>query len=519
VVLLGAACTDADTSSGALDPVTAACSLPVKLLERIARGHDSAHSEDVTVVPHFPNYSGTATITSHSGPWDYLQRVPLVFYGPYVPARGPLNAAATLADVYPTVGDELAVSMPQRDGRTLHAVLPTGIPPPQLVVVIVWDGVGRNVLDRWPDAWPTLARLEEEGVSYSEAVVGSSPSITPATHSTLGTGAFPRRHGVTAIEYRTGDGTVRTSFAQRDPSDLELATFGDRVDRYFRNRSLVGMLASKSWHLGMMGHGSAISGGDKDQLGLITVNGAITGNDDFYETPSYLKHGGTLEDRATQLDRADGEVDGEWMGHDILGDDDNPAWADFQTDRLLELFRREGYGRDDVPDLFFTNYKMTDIVGHQYNMDSPEMEATLAAQDRSLGRIVDHLERKVDNYVVIVTADHGHTPSAERTGAWPISNRELESDLDEHFDVPAGESLVLANSAVGPFLDRDVMSVLDVTDDDVATFLATYTIEDNAPDGVPTPYEDRATERVFDAAFPANDIDGLLACASDRADT
>ena len=47
--------------------------------------------------------------------------------------------------------------------------------------------------------------LIEHGVWYERASVGSSPSITPATHATLGTGAFPMRTGQTDAEFRLGD--------------------------------------------------------------------------------------------------------------------------------------------------------------------------------------------------------------------------------------------------------------------------------------------------------------------------
>ena len=43
---------------------------------------------------------------------------------------------------------------------------------------------------------------------------------------------------------------------------------------------------------------------------------------------------------------------------------------------------------DGVFDLFFANYKPTDIVGHQHNIDSDEMGDVLEAQDADLGRLV-----------------------------------------------------------------------------------------------------------------------------------
>ncbi|MDQ4064913.1 MAG: hypothetical protein M3161_02585, partial [Actinomycetota bacterium] len=69
--------------------VRAACDLPPKILERIARGLVTGRSADVHMVPRYPNFFGSFRVTTHSGPWDYLQRVPLVFYGPgYVAETG-----------------------------------------------------------------------------------------------------------------------------------------------------------------------------------------------------------------------------------------------------------------------------------------------------------------------------------------------------------------------------------------------------------------------------------------------
>lgn len=87
------------------DPVARGCALDADILTRIWRGHRPARSEDIVAVPKAPNYLGSFDVTSHSGPWDYLQRVPLVLYGPgRVQKLGQVtDSEVTLADVYPTV--------------------------------------------------------------------------------------------------------------------------------------------------------------------------------------------------------------------------------------------------------------------------------------------------------------------------------------------------------------------------------------------------------------------------------
>ena len=498
------------------DPIERACALPPELLRRIWRGHDPAHSEDVTIVPLAPNYSGSFGVTSHSGPWDYLQTVPLVFYGPdHIKPLGRLDSEADITDVYATVGELTGAPLEPRAGTARNKILTNDASPPKVVVTVMWDGVGRNVLERWPDAWPNLARLEREGASFVKGTVGSSPSITPATHSTIGTGAFPRSHGVTAIEFRADDGTVATSFAGRDPKDLDLSTFGDQIDQHFDNRSMVGLLGWRAWHLGMMGHGTQYPGGDDDQLGMIGLDDQITGNPDFYSTPEYLAGFPGLQKRFDELDLSDGEADGEWMGHVIAEMHDNPAWINYQTDVLLAMLENEGYGADDVPDFFFTNFKMTDIVGHQYTMDSDEMSGVLKAQDAALRRLVDYLDDEVGDYVLVLSADHGHTPSPERTGAWPILQGRLSDDVDSHFEV-TGESLIKQTTAVGPFLNSGAMEAAGVTAADIAEFLNGYTIRDNwGPEDLPEDYEGRGEENVLAAALASEQLDEIMECAFD----
>ncbi len=495
------------------------CAVDHVLLERIYRGFHPKHSEDVTIVPKEPNYWGWFDYWSHSGPWDYLQNVPLVLYGPgRIAAAGSIDDDAHITDVYPTIDEILTADLRERRGLLLdEALVPERTTTdPKLIVSIMWDGVGRNMLERWPDRWPNLARLETEGTSYITAEVGSSPSITPASHASLGTGSYPNEHGVTAIDYRVDKDTVRTAFAYSDPKDLKLTTYADQIDKFYGNRSKVGLIGWRDWHVPMLGHGAMTPGGDKDELALIGETGRVTGNRDFYRTPSYLKHHEELLlTYASQLDREDGEVDFQWRGHDIMGAyDDNPAFVRYQGDLAMKMLKRGAYGLDDVPDLWFANFKMTDIAAHQYALDSLEVAEDLEVQDEQLGRILDYLDRKVKDYVVILTADHGHTPKASTTGGWPISPSEARDDIFRAFDVPMDAALFASTTAVGLFLNRDVAKEHGVTPRELAGFLEDYTIRQNWPDGegsIPDGY--RGSARVFSAAWAAADFEEIMSCA------
>ncbi|MDQ3982151.1 MAG: alkaline phosphatase family protein, partial [Actinomycetota bacterium] len=287
----------------------------------------------------------------------------------------------------------------------------------------------------------------------------------------------------------------------------------DEIDLALGNAPLVGMLAWKSWHLGMLGHGTATPGGDADHLAIIGSDERITGNPLYYSAPEYLEHFPGLEEHAEALDLEDGEADGKWRGHGIMDLHDNPAWVQWETDAILAMLEREGYGSDDVTDLFFTNYKPTDIVGHQYTMDSPEMAEVLEAQDAALGRLLEWLDANVGRYAVILSADHGHTPSPERSGAWPLLQGQLQEDVDAHFGVSRG-SLVQHANPVGPFLDKELMDRMEITGADVAEFLNGYTIRDNwGGDELPEGFEDRGDENVIAAAWSRRQYGEVMRCA------
>ena len=520
-----------------IDSVTAAprgwmesaCALPRRYVQLIRRGYYPVRSADVTVVPREPNWFGGFLSMSHSGPWNYLQHVPLVFYGPgFIRRAGDVTVdrEVTLADIAPTIADLIGAELPPGiAGRTLDEVL---LPKaeragkPAVVVTVAWDGGGWNVLDAWPDAWPQLKRMAREGASVQDAVVGSSPSVTPSVHTNIGTGTFPRHHGIIGIEQRIGDNPETGAFAHRSPANLLVPTLADVYDQATGNAALIGMFAYKSWHLGMIGHGAYLEGGDKDIGVILNQTETFSGNPQYYDVPGYLDSVPGLGRAIRKVDLDDGELDETWMAHAILDDPterrDTPAWVLFQTDIIKALLAREGFGADDVPDLFYTNYKQIDEVGHNWNMVNEEMGEIVRYTDTQLRVLERFLNETVgkERWVIIVTADHGQGPLPEASGAWPINMGETTKDVAAHFGVEADD--IFDNTGpVGFWLNRGALKSNDITAGDVADFLVNYRLEENMPGGekVPPLWRDRADELVIEAAFPSERIGRIWRCVDD----
>ncbi|MDQ2744803.1 MAG: alkaline phosphatase family protein [Chloroflexota bacterium] len=76
---------------------------------------------------------------------------------------------------------------------------------PRYVVLIIIDG-GLPAYLKLAD-FPHLAALERHGIMYTHAWDGILETETPTGHATIGTGSFPRRHGVLSFSWVT-DGDV-----------------------------------------------------------------------------------------------------------------------------------------------------------------------------------------------------------------------------------------------------------------------------------------------------------------------
>jgi hypothetical protein len=392
-----------------------------------------------------------------------------------------------------------------------------------LIVTLVWDAGGMSVLDEFPEDWPVLASLIDEGVWYEDASVGSSPSITPATHATIGAGAFPMHTGQTDAEFRIGDELVRAG--AMGPILMMQPTFGDLYDRAMDNEPLVGALASVTWHLNMASHGALWGGGDRD-IAVLRVpaeadNEGAEGttwnlqgkNTPYYEFPEYVNDLPPLSSYTEEIDREDGALDGKWRDNSIEQYEEGwatPARIPYQGRMVEEVIAREGFGDDDVPDLLFVNFKAIDHVSHIWSVNSPEMQDTLRWQDRDLGEFIDFLDREVGEgrWAMVLTADHGAQFDPEISGAFQVTPGQLEQDLNAAFPSATDGSVFLAVRTSQIYVDEDAMRASGFSFDQIARFVLAYTKEQGAVDPGTLPADQR-DDRVFSAALPIRALDGL----------
>ena len=84
----------------------------------------------------------------HVGPWDYIQTVPMFWYGPgFVRAQGEVGRPVTVAGIAPTAAQLLKFDgFHAPDGQPMtEALLPAGERKiPKLIVTMVWDAGGHQ---------------------------------------------------------------------------------------------------------------------------------------------------------------------------------------------------------------------------------------------------------------------------------------------------------------------------------------------------------------------------------------
>ena len=511
--------TPAPAAQSDQDLVNIACGLPHRYLVRTWNGYSPDRGPEITAIPKEPNFMGAGL--PHVGPWDYIQHVPMFWYGPgHIRAQGDTGGDVTLADIAPTQSALLDFGgFTAPDGTAMTSAIEKGQTPPKLIVVLVWDSAGINVLQTHSTDWPYLKSLIPKGTWYTDAMVGSSPTSTAQDHATIGTGAFPIHHGIVAHHFQLG-GQDTTPW-EIGPNFLVLPTFADIYDIKNNNDPIAGMVATADIHMGMLGHGSFWNGGDRDiaMTRSPDVKSTSTAEGDvwnlpkeeapYYTLPDYVNSVPGFQNDIDTLDRADGKLDGKWRSNDIAqlqNGFDTPARTAYQERVVEEVVKREGFGKDDTPDLLFLNFKEIDYVGHVWSMNSPEMTDAVKYQDEALKRFVPFLNQQVGagNWAMVITADHAAMPNPSVSGGFEISTGAVQQAIETKFDTNGDAVRIVDNVQPGSiFLNEDEVKANGTTIDDIARYVQTLTQAQTSGGGV-LPNPGQENDPVFSAVFPSS---------------
>ena len=130
--------------------------------------------------------------------------------------------------------------------------------------------------------------------------MGTFPAVTACAHATIGTGAFPRVHGITGHNVRRDGRPVKAwgTPGEVDPSFLMVPTLADAWSEATGDGAWIGEVGYQVWHLGMIGRGGNRPLGDKP-VGVYWDENGGGGRHQAQET-----HGENGADRKAQLSEA-----------------------------------------------------------------------------------------------------------------------------------------------------------------------------------------------------------------------
>jgi type I phosphodiesterase/nucleotide pyrophosphatase len=469
----------------------AASDLGAEYMELVARASHPGRSGDLQLMLapfNSANYSFESQSlhprdprTSHASVWMYLERIPLVAYGPGIIEPGDSTDRVTLADLAPTTASLIGFDgwPSDREGRVLSGLRTTG-KRPKVVVTYVFDGGGWNVLRAWPNDWPNMQRLMREGANYRNAIMGSFPAVTACAHATIGTGTFPRGHGITGHNIRANASGARKAYGtpgQADPSDILLPTLSDLY--HDATGGWVGQIGYQVWHMGMLGHGGTNRPASDLPVGVYFDEPGGDGwqphNPELFRLPQGSPGLDTLESRMAAF--SDPGWDPEWepwrTTYCCV-----PPIAGYQGDLIESALTNEPIGKAG-PSLLYTTFKSPDYTGHVYGMASKWEGLMLNAVDAELGRLVELLESRFPGeYVLLVTADHGQCPLPDSMNGVRLDPIQLESTVERSFGAGMGTAVqYTAPSEI--YLDVDALKDADATPDDVAAALRHLTYRQN----------------------------------------
>jgi hypothetical protein len=471
--------------------------------------------ESVSLVPNDPR-------TSHASVWMYLERVPLVVFGPGI-AAADSSERVSLADVAPTIAQLIGFDgflELGREGRPLPGI-ERPEEPPELVVTFVIDGGGWNVLQEFPDAWPNLRRLMREGATFRDAIHGSFPAVTASAHATIGTGAFPRTHGITGHNLRDGR-RARKAYGElghANPGDILVPTLADLWSEGTGGRAWVGELGYQIWHLGMLGRGTTSTEplpADRRPVAVYwdevsDEQGWRTQNDELYRLPVTVPALDVFEGhQAAYVPDPARNPEFDPSTKKNLHCCSTPVIA-YQGDLVEATLRDEPIGSADETGLLFINYKAPDYTGHVYGMFDPMTGNALRDVDEQLGRLVDQLEATYPGrYALIVTADHGQCPLPDAAGGVRLDPIQLWDDLEREF----GGGLFGVVQNVVPsevYLHADVLWDAGDTREDMASWLRDYPYRRNLGAYVPRDAieQELLDRQQFAAVFATTFLDTL----------
>lgn len=395
---------------------------------------------------------------------------------------------------------------------------------PKLVVGVVVDQMRFDYLNRFKKKYSAngFLRLIKQGYSCNNHHFNFIPTYTAPGHASIFTGTTPSVHGIIGNSWydKASNSTVycttdkayipvgaAAKYGQASPRNMKVTTLADQ-NRLFTqmNGKTIGVSIKDRGAVFPSGHTAngaywfeGLNEG-KWMTSTYYMDALPQWVKDF-NTPSniasYLKPWNTLYDislyEESGSDLSDyeqgfnGKSTSEFPydlkalmelneGYDIIKS--TPFGNTMITDFALSAIEAESLGVDDYTDFLTVSYSSTDYIGHNFGINSVELQDTYLRLDLEVERLLNYLDAKVGagNYTLFLTSDHGavdvpsfltdvHIPSG-----YVLKNSfaSLYTNLKKKYGV---SDLIMKISNDQVFLNQERITALKVNLEDVQKFV------------------------------------------------
>ncbi|WP_370391835.1 alkaline phosphatase PafA [uncultured Winogradskyella sp.] len=352
---------------------------------------------------------------------------------------------------------------------------------PKLVVGIVVDQMRYDYLTRFYHRYGEggFKRMVNEGFNCKNNHFNYIPTYTGPGHASVYTGTTPKYHGIISNNwydketketvYCAEDNSVESvgttsSSGKMSPRRMLTTTFADE-NRLFTQRrgKTIGIAIKDRGAILPAGHtaNAAYWFQGKDEGKWITSTYYMTELpawvkefnasdkaesylrvwDTYYPIETYVESGSDLNDfeggfkgKAQAIFPYDlKQLAPENRNFDILK---GTAFGNsLTTDFAMAAVIGEALGKDNDTDVLALSYSSTDYVGHNFGVNSKEVQDTYIRLDKDLERFFKFLDDEIgaDNYTVFLTADHGavHVPAYLKSTGIPAGYLNYDSRKEQ----------------------------------------------------------------------------------------
>ncbi|WP_010230563.1 alkaline phosphatase PafA [Gillisia marina] len=326
---------------------------------------------------------------------------------------------------------------------------------PKLVVGVVVDQMRYDYLTRFWNKYGNdgFKRLISEGFNFKNNHFNYIPTYTAPGHASVFTGTTPQNHGIISNSWYNKF-EQQYIYCVTDESVQPLGTIAS-AGKMSPNRMLTTTIADENRLFTQM-RGKTIGIALKDRGAILpaghTANAAywFHGQEEgkwisstFYmeEMPkwvqefnisgaalSYMKPWDAIQDLESYLESGTDEnlFEGGYKGKstatfpydlEALGKNNGnydllkvtPYGNSLTTDFAIAAIKGEELGKDDYTDFLTVSFSSTDYIGHNFGVNSKEIEDAYLRLDLDLARLLENLDAEVGkgNYTLFLTADHG----------------------------------------------------------------------------------------------------------------